>query len=59
MIYTFTKTTEWIRFQEIQQDVFLKVIEIITQNGAQCAFPTQTLHIPDGLEVKSSEEAVG
>lgn len=46
MVYTFTKTTNWVKFQAIQQDVFIKTIEIITQHGAECAFPTTTLDIP-------------
>lgn len=50
-VYTFTKTTNWVKFQQIQQDVFLKIIDIITAHGAQCAFPTQTLHVPDGIKV--------
>jgi len=45
-IYTFTKTTSWVEFQAVQQDVFLKAIEIITKHGAECAFPTTTLDIP-------------
>lgn len=49
MVYTFTKTTNWVKFQGIQQDVFLKIIDIITQHDAECAFPTSTLHMP-GLE---------
>jgi len=53
MIYTFTKTTNWVEFQAIQQDVFLKIIDIITEHGAECAFPTQTLHVPLPVEVKS------
>lgn len=52
MIYTFTKTTDWVRFQAIQQDVFLKTIDIITAHGAQCAFPTQTLHVPDKIQIQ-------
>lgn len=52
MIYAFTKTTDWVQFQSIQQDVFLKVIEIITQHGAQCAFPTSTVFVPDSIKVK-------
>src|SRR5690606_386142 len=39
LIYTFTKTTNWIKFQSVQQDVFLKIIDIIAQHGAECAFP--------------------
>jgi MscS family membrane protein len=44
-VYTFTRTTNWIRFHEIKQDVLLKIIEIIEGHGAECAFPTSTLHI--------------
>jgi len=44
-IYTFTKTTNWIRFHEVKQDVLLKIIDIIGSHGAECAFPTSTLHI--------------
>ncbi len=55
-VYTFTKTTEWIRFHEIKEDVMLKVIAIIEQHGAECAFPTSTIHIapePDaGLDAE-------
>jgi MscS family membrane protein len=44
-IYTFTKTTDWIRFHEIKQDVLLKIVEIIELNDAEFAFPTSTLHL--------------
>jgi MscS family membrane protein len=44
-IYTFTKTTDWILFHEIKQDVLLKVIEIIENNDAEFAFPTSTMHL--------------
>lgn len=51
-IYTFTKTTNWIRFHEVKQDVLLKVIGIVESHGAECAFPTSTVHIPDGMSVE-------
>jgi MscS family membrane protein len=44
-VYTFTKTTNWIKFHEIKQDVMLKIINIIEKHGAECAFPTSTIHI--------------
>jgi len=49
LVYTFTKTTDWVSFQMIQQDVFLKILEIIHKHNASCAFPTRTLHIPEGM----------
>ncbi|OLQ92279.1 mechanosensitive ion channel protein MscS [Vibrio panuliri] len=45
MVYTFTKTVNWIRYQEVKQDVLLKIIAIVADNGADIAFPTQTLKI--------------
>jgi len=45
LIYTFTKTKEWVRFHEIKQDVLLKVADIIARHGAEIAFPTQTVHL--------------
>jgi len=54
-IYTFTKTTNWIKFHEVKQDVLLKVNDIVEAHGAEMAFPTRTLHI-DGLEGLVSNE---
>ena len=50
-IYTFTRTTNWIAYHEVKQDVLLKVLGIIEQQGAEVAFPTSTLHIPNGVAV--------
>lgn len=49
LVYTFTKTTEWIPFQAIKQDVMLKIMAIVERNGAELAFPTRTLELPDGI----------
>lgn len=54
-IYTFTRTTNWVRFHEVKQDVLLQVGRIIEAHGAEIAFPTSTIHLagaappePDG-----------
>ena len=44
-IYTFTKTTNWIKFHEVKQDVLFKITEIVDKHGAEIAFPTSTIHI--------------
>ena len=49
-IYTFTKTTDWIRYHEIKQDILLNIINIVESNGAECAFPTSTLHISTEMD---------
>jgi MscS family membrane protein len=45
MVYTFTKTTVWVEYHHVTQDVLLKIGEIIERHGAEIAFPTQTLHL--------------
>jgi MscS family membrane protein len=55
-VYTFTKTTNWVRYHEVKQDVLLKVVEIIERHGAQIAFPTSTLHIPDGMQLREAAQ---
>lgn len=55
-IYTFTKTTNWIRFHEVKEDVLLKAANIITEEGAQIAFPTQTLHLENMPEIQMATQ---
>ena len=42
-IYTFTKTTDWVTFHAIKQDVLLQVLGIVESHGAEVAFPTRTV----------------
>ena len=49
-IYAFTKTTDWVHYHEIKQDVMVKIIQIIEANEAEFAFPTQTLHVKHAPE---------
>ena len=46
-IYTFTKTTNWVDYHQIKQDVLLKVLDVIEEQGAECAFPTYTVHLAE------------
>ena len=56
-VYTFTKTTDWADFHKVKQDVLLKILEIIESHGAQAAFPTSTIHMPEGLSVQPTGNA--
>ena len=44
-MYCFTTTSAWVEFHEIKQDVLLRTLDIIEAHGAQCAFPTSTVHL--------------
>ena len=48
LIYVYTKTTDWVKFHEVKQDVLLKVHEVVERQGAEIAFPTTTVHLADG-----------
>ncbi|MEM8727560.1 MAG: mechanosensitive ion channel family protein [Chlamydiota bacterium] len=52
LIYCFTKTTKLADYTLHRQAIYLKTIEIIEKHGAECAFPTTTLHIPEGMAIK-------
>ncbi|MCW8855152.1 MAG: mechanosensitive ion channel family protein [Gammaproteobacteria bacterium] len=54
-VYTFTKTTEWVKFHEIKQEILLNIMGIIEKNDAQIAFPTSTLHVQTMPEVTAPE----
>lgn len=47
-VYTFTKTTVWKEFRQVQQDVFLKIADVVESYEAEIAFPTQTLYVQKG-----------
>ena len=54
-VYTFTKTCNWVHFHEVKQDVLLKIAAIIDSHGAEIAFPTSTVHVPNGIATNPTE----
>jgi len=48
-IYTFTHTTNWMKYHDIKQDILLRIERIIREAGAEIAFPTSTVHLSGGL----------
>ena len=54
-VYTFTKTTDWVYFHEVKQDVLLGILKIIETCDAECAFPTSTLHVADTITLARQE----
>ena len=52
-IYCFTKTTQWVKFHEVKQQVMLQIAEIIRSNQAEIAFPTSTIHLADAIALEN------
>jgi len=57
-IYTFTKTTIWANYHIIKQDILLKTLKIIADNGAEAAFPTSTIHLAQQEISKNPETQI-
>lgn len=45
LVYCFAKTIVWGDFLDVKQDVMLKIMDILKQNGLNFAFPSQSLYI--------------
>lgn len=58
-VYTFTKTTDWVAFHKIKEDVLLKIVTIVQSHGADFAFPTSTVHLPDLKEMQGVDLSGG
>ncbi|WP_347329603.1 mechanosensitive ion channel family protein [Marinimicrobium locisalis] len=54
-IYTFTKTVNWVEFHQIKEEVMLRVSDIIGKHGAEIAFPTSTLHVPNPVSLAKAD----
>ncbi len=57
-VYCFTRTTVWAEYHRVKQDVLQRIEAIITGHGAEIAFPTTTVHVPDAVRVAGEGPAV-
>jgi MscS family membrane protein len=53
-VYCFTKTTQWVKFHEVKQNVMLRIAEIVKANNAEIAFPTSTIHLAEAIAIDNS-----
>jgi len=44
-IYTFTDTANWANYLDIREDIHLKIMKIIEENGSSFAFPSQSIYV--------------
>jgi MscS family membrane protein len=44
-IYTFTKTANWAKYLDIREDIHLKIMKIVEENGSSFAFPSQSIYV--------------
>lgn len=53
-VYTFTKTTNWVEYHRIKQDVLLQILAIIHELGGDVAFPTTTVKM-DPITIENAQ----
>jgi MscS family membrane protein len=58
-IRVYARTREWNDFYAIQEDVLLRISEIVKKSGTGFAFPSQTVYMArdDGLDAELEEKA--
>ena len=44
-IYAFTSTSNWERYLNIREDIHLKIMKIVEENGSSFAFPSQSIYV--------------
>jgi MscS family membrane protein len=54
-VYTFTRTTDWLEYHEIKQQVLLQILDIILAHDADVAYPTSTIKLADEIVIASQE----
>lgn len=45
LIYTFTNTSNWERYLNIREDIHLKIMQIVEENGSSFAFPSRSIYV--------------
>lgn len=53
-ITAYTITTDTEEFGQIKQEIWLRIIDIVTKHGAEISFPTTTIEIPHGVQMVSA-----
>ena len=49
LVRCFTVDTDWGNYMQVRQNILMGVGEIVTRHGAEFAFPTRTLDMPEGF----------
>ncbi|HPX57261.1 MAG TPA: mechanosensitive ion channel family protein [Syntrophales bacterium] len=54
-IYAYTRTKVWVEYHQVKEDVLMKAYRIVVSHGAEVAFPTSTIHIPERVLLGQAE----
>lgn len=49
--YFFTKSTDWAQYMKVREEINLKLMKIVEENGSSFAFPTQSIFIENDKQI--------
>lgn len=57
-LYAYVKTNDYSTFLEVQEDLFLRIMDIVKEAGSDFAFPSQTMYFErgSGLDAEIQQE---
>jgi MscS family membrane protein len=58
-IFAYVCASDWNHFFEIQEDLLLRIMEIVQQAGAEIAFPSQTMYLATDSSEKAARSTEG
>jgi len=53
-IFAYVRARDWNHFLEIQEELLLRIMEIVQQSGAEIAFPSQTMYLATDSSEKTA-----
>jgi MscS family membrane protein len=58
-IYAFSNTAKWDKYLDIREDIHMRIIKIVEDNGSSFAFPSQSIYLEStpqsGITLNSSD----
>lgn len=55
LVKCYTTETDSVAFQEVKEAILFKIAEIVTESGAEMAYPTQTVYLNDSHDTQRGE----
>lgn len=53
LVRCFTLETDWTRYMQVRHEILMGIGEIVTRHGAEFAFPTRTLDMPEHKDMSA------
>lgn len=57
LVLAFTRSTSYADYMEVKEEVLLQIAAIVREHGAELAVPASTVHVPEGLLLKSAGDS--